>query len=126
VARRAAELRVPQVRQGVGNKGEAVRSLAAELGLRADELAYVGDDLNDLLAFEAAGLRIAVADAAAELRAAANWVTTRPGGSGAVREVVEAVLRAQGRWEEAVRCFVEALARPTEANDPLPVPPGEQ
>jgi 3-deoxy-D-manno-octulosonate 8-phosphate phosphatase (KDO 8-P phosphatase) len=78
-------------------------------GMAAAALLYVGDDLNDVPAFREAGVRVAVADAAPELRSMADWVTLAPGGRGAIREVVEAVLHSQGRWEEVVEDFYRHL-----------------
>lgn len=109
VARRAAELRVREVCQWARDKRRALAELAARLQLPREAVLYVGDDLNDLPAFAAAGVRVAVADADAAVRAAADWVTTAPGGRGAVREVVERVLRAQGRYEAAVEGFLRRL-----------------
>jgi YrbI family 3-deoxy-D-manno-octulosonate 8-phosphate phosphatase len=99
---RAAELGVRHVRDGAADKGAAVAALQRELGCRRDATLYVGDDLNDLPAFAVAGVRVAVADAAVEVRAAADWVTRAAGGRGALREIVDAVLRAQGAWERVV------------------------
>jgi 3-deoxy-D-manno-octulosonate 8-phosphate phosphatase (KDO 8-P phosphatase) len=113
---RAEELGVARVLQCARDKRRALGALAGELGLARDEVLYVGDDLNDLPAFEAAGLCVAVADAAPEVRARADWVTAAPGGRGAVREVIEGVLRAQGRWEEGMARFRERLEREQDAS----------
>lgn len=122
VERRAAELHVRHLHQRVRDKGQALRTLAAELQLDRSEVLYIGDDLNDLPAFEAAGVTVAVANAAASLRERADWVTQQLGGRGAVREVVEAVLRAQGRWDGAVRSFLDSL-REEEARPAAEPPP---
>jgi 3-deoxy-D-manno-octulosonate 8-phosphate phosphatase (KDO 8-P phosphatase) len=122
VERRARELRVAHLRQRVRHKGEALRDLCDELDLPPAASAFIGDDLNDLLGFEAAGVRIAVADAAPELVERADWVTQAPGGRGAVREAVEAILRARGDWAEASARFVAALASPEAAFEPMPDP----
>src|SRR5205823_13015601 len=100
--------------------GAALIDLCAEWEIAASEAAFIGDDLNDLLAFRKAGVRIAVADAAPELREEADWVTAAPGGRGAVREVVEALLRARGAWEAAKERFLNALVGPASGFDPLP------
>lgn len=120
VAQRARELHVERLLERVRDKGAALISLGAEWGIAAPETAFIGDDLNDLLAFRCAGLRIAVADGAKEVRAAADWVTTAPGGRGAVREVVEALLQARGAWETAQERFLTALVDPLAGFDPLP------
>lgn len=69
------------------------------------EALYIGDDLPDLPVLRAAGVGVAVADARPEVRAAADWVTRRAGGGGAVREVAEALLRAQGLWGQVLAKF---------------------
>ncbi len=92
VLRRAEKLKVTDVFTGVEDKRAALEGFLASHGLRAEEAAYVGDDLNDLPALKAAGVAIAVADAAPQVRRAADWVTSRPGGHGAVREVCDALI----------------------------------
>jgi 3-deoxy-D-manno-octulosonate 8-phosphate phosphatase (KDO 8-P phosphatase) len=91
------------------DKRVVLTSLTLRLGLEREQVLYIGDDLNDLPAFDAAGVRVSVADAAAEVRDAADWVTAAPGGKGAVREVVDHLLRQQGRWDEAVAAFLDRL-----------------
>jgi len=120
VAHRARELHVERLLERVRDKGAALVELGAEWGIAAAETAFIGDDLNDLLAFRRAGLRIAVADATKEVREAADWVTAAPGGRGAVREVVEALLQARGVWEAAQERFLTALVDPPAGFDPLP------
>jgi YrbI family 3-deoxy-D-manno-octulosonate 8-phosphate phosphatase len=102
---RAAELGIEIVRQGFDDKLPVLREVAQQLNVPIDQTCYVGDDLPDLGAVRHAGLGVAVADAAAELRAAADYVTQTPGGRGAVREVVELTLKAQRRWDDVVRKF---------------------
>jgi 3-deoxy-D-manno-octulosonate 8-phosphate phosphatase (KDO 8-P phosphatase) len=109
VERRAAELGVAEVVQWARNKRLALQEVSLRGGLAVEQVLYVADDLNDLPAFEAAGVRVAVADAALEVRQRADWVTSQPGGGGAVREVVEGVLQAQERWSDAVRSFLLRL-----------------
>jgi 3-deoxy-D-manno-octulosonate 8-phosphate phosphatase (KDO 8-P phosphatase) len=109
VERRAQELGVGAVYQGARDKAAVLAAIVAREGLATEEVAFLGDDLNDLPAFQIAGLRIAVGDAAPELVALADWVAQRPGGRGAVREVVEGILRAQGRWEAAVARYLSRL-----------------
>lgn len=100
---RAAELGVDLVRQGADDKLPIVRDIVAALGLQPAQVAYIGDDLPDLPVVRYVGLGVAVADACAELREAAHLVTRLPGGAGAVRETVETILKAQGRWTEIMR-----------------------
>lgn len=100
--KRAEELGIPYLLDNVKDKYEALRTLREELGLGQEEVAFMGDDLNDLPAFRAAGLAFAPSDAAAEVMEAADVVTSSRGGRGAVREAVERILRAQGKWEPLV------------------------
>lgn len=102
---RMAELGIEIVRQGIDNKRKAMQDLLAELRLASDQVCYIGDDLLDLSAIHAAGLGVAVADACPELRQAAHYVTTLPGGSGAVRETIELILRAQARWDDMIQAY---------------------
>ena len=103
---RAAELQVEIVRQGADDKLAAAREILEELGLAFHQACYLGDDLPDLPVVRAAGLGVAVADAAAELRQAAHYVTTAPGGAGAVRETIEMILKAQRRWEDVIQSYL--------------------
>jgi 3-deoxy-D-manno-octulosonate 8-phosphate phosphatase (KDO 8-P phosphatase) len=102
VERRAAEVGIGEIVQGARDKGAAFRELAARKGLAAAEIAYMGDDLQDLAALAAAGIAAAPADAAAEVRAAVDYVTAARGGEGAVRELVERLLGARGSWAALV------------------------
>jgi 3-deoxy-D-manno-octulosonate 8-phosphate phosphatase (KDO 8-P phosphatase) len=97
--RRATELGISLVIQGEIDKRAAFGRILAMTGLEAAAVAYMGDDLLDLPVLREAGLSAAPADAAPEVLAAADWTSTRPGGRGAVRELVELLLRARGRWE---------------------------
>ena len=106
VDRRAAELGIAPVIQGAAEKGPPFRALIRELGLDGRQVCYVGDDLPDLPVLGAVGLAACPADAAAEVRAVAHFVTTAPGGKGAVREVVETVLKLQGSWNEIVARYL--------------------
>ena len=106
VQRRARELGLAHLRQGCADKRTALEALLAETGLAADAVAYVGDDVIDLPAMRRVGLAIAVADAHPELRARAHWTTGRPGGRGAVREVCDLLLAAQGRLDAALAPYL--------------------
>ncbi len=100
---RAEELRIPiLVQDSGGRKVPALAAIIAERGLEWDEVAFVGDDLADLGVMERVGLPIAVANAVDEIKTIAHWTTRREGGHGAVREVVEALLKARGEWDSAV------------------------
>jgi 3-deoxy-D-manno-octulosonate 8-phosphate phosphatase (KDO 8-P phosphatase) len=109
VARRAGELGMAVVRQGVRDKGAVLREILAEEALEAREVAYIGDDLNDLPVMAEVGLSAAPADAPFEVRAQAFMVMSAAGGRGCLREFVEAILRARGDWERAVAAAGLAL-----------------
>ncbi|MEZ6233187.1 MAG: HAD hydrolase family protein [Phycisphaerales bacterium] len=94
---RLERLGVTDIVQGAPDKAAAVRDAAARLATPLSDCAFVGDDWPDLPAMALVGYPIAVADATPEVRAAAAWTTTTPGGHGAVREAIEHILRAQGR-----------------------------
>lgn len=102
---RLRELGVRHVVSGSKEKGAAFEALLGEVGIAADAVAMIGDDLPDLPILRRCGLPIAVRDAAQEVLDIAKFVTARPGGSGAVREAIEHILKGQGRWTEAVRTF---------------------
>jgi 3-deoxy-D-manno-octulosonate 8-phosphate phosphatase (KDO 8-P phosphatase) len=95
VTRRASELGIAHVRQGIGDKGAALDALCAELGLAQEEVACVGDDTPDLPMFDRAGIAVAVADAHPAAAARAHWVTQARGGRGAVRELCDLLLAAR-------------------------------
>jgi 3-deoxy-D-manno-octulosonate 8-phosphate phosphatase (KDO 8-P phosphatase) len=95
VSRRAAELGIRHVRQGVVDKGAELDRLLSELGVEPVETACVGDDTPDLPMLRRVGLAVGVADAHPALRAAAHWITRSPGGRGAVREVCDLLLSAR-------------------------------
>lgn len=104
---RARELLVATViQEDKARKLPAIERLLADKGLQWDELAYVGDDLPDLPILRRAGLPMTVANGCPEAKSLAKWVTTARGGEGAVREVVEAILRARGEWDAAVRQYL--------------------
>ncbi len=105
VKHRAAELGIRHVVQASTDKAQALDSLLGELSLTPAQAAVLGDDLPDLAMMRGAGYAIAVADAVPEVRRAAAFVTTLAGGDGAVREVIEHLLREKNRWDEAVRLF---------------------
>jgi len=105
VKMRAAELDIGIVRQGALDKLATALDILAELGLVPQQVCYIGDDLPDLPVIRAVGLGVAVADGCAEVRQAAAYVTSTPGGMGAVREVVELILKAQQRWDDVIQPY---------------------
>ena len=105
VARRMEELGIRELVQGCNDKAKEVSGLSRALAVPLSAMAYVGDDLVDLPAMRRVGYPVAVADAADELREMAAYVTRRRGGRGAGREVVEHILRAQGKWQRIVEGY---------------------
>ncbi len=105
VAQRAKELGVQLLVQGCADKAKALDSLLEQAGIPAEETAYVGDDLPDLPILARVGLPVAPANAAGEVKACARLITRASGGNGVLREVIETILKAQGRWEGLVGEF---------------------
>ncbi|HEV8061432.1 MAG TPA: HAD hydrolase family protein [Gemmataceae bacterium] len=109
VTRRAKELDLDPVRQGVARKTQAFREILEAAGLRPENACCIGDDVPDLPMLRLCGLSVAVADACAEVRNEAHLVTRLAGGCGVVREVVEIILRAQGRWQSVLDAFFQEM-----------------
>ena len=107
-AQRAAQLAIPIVVQGVGSKLDAYDRIVRDAGLTDEAVAYMGDDLIDLPVLARAGLAAAPADAAPQVRERSDWVSALPGGRGAVRELIELVLRAQSRWDDVTARYLQA------------------
>ena len=105
---RAEELGIGIVRQGVEDKLAVAAAIVAECGLSWEQTAFIGDDLPDLPVVMRCGIGAAVADACPELVAAAHVVTRRPGGRGAVRELIERLLAARGGWAPIVDRYAAA------------------
>lgn len=112
---RATELRIEVLKQGSQNKGAALRAIACEHGLDLEEIAFVGDDWNDLPAMRVAGLAASPADAPFDIRRRCDFVASARGGHGAVREFLEWLLDAQGGWTNAAERWVETLEANGEA-----------
>ncbi|HEY3056778.1 MAG TPA: HAD hydrolase family protein [Thermoanaerobaculia bacterium] len=104
--RRARELGIVELRQGAVNKLEETERIAEKLVLSLDKVLYAGDDLPDLAPMTRVAISAAPADAAPEVRAAATWKLDARGGRGALREIVERLLRERGDWEAVVQEFV--------------------
>jgi 3-deoxy-D-manno-octulosonate 8-phosphate phosphatase (KDO 8-P phosphatase) len=103
--RRAAQLGITLVHQGVLRKIDAYEQILADERLTDPEVAYMGDDIVDLAVLGRAGLSSAPADAAAEVRARVDWVSAAAGGGGAARELIELVMKAQDRWNSIVESY---------------------
>ena len=108
VERRCEELGITLLQQGVKDKRLALQQMAQELGLVREEIAYMGDDLNDIPAFKASGLNFVPADAAMEVLAVADIITKASGGRGAVREAITMILAAQDNWNVIVNSYLNA------------------
>ena len=106
VALRARDLRLEYVCQGIQDKLTAFKEILREAGLDASEAAFVGDDVIDLPVMRNCGLAIAVANARAEVKADAHYVTPHAGGEGALRDATEFILKAQGKWKRVVSDYI--------------------
>jgi 3-deoxy-D-manno-octulosonate 8-phosphate phosphatase (KDO 8-P phosphatase) len=105
---RAAQLGIAIVVQGSANKLAGYEQILKDAALSDEQVGYMGDDLHDLPVLKRAGFSAAPADAAAEVRAAVDWVSPSRGGRGAARECIEHVLRAQGTWRSAVGDYLDS------------------
>ncbi len=99
---RAAELQIDHVWQGRRDKGESLKELCAELGVAAENCAYMGDDVNDIPAMKVAGFAACPADAVDEVKAVVDYTSTKAGGHGAARDVIELLLKWSQRWAGAM------------------------
>ena len=106
---RAKQCKMTYVYQGHIEKIPILEEILAHSGIDAKDVAYIGDDLTDLVVMNRVGLAIATANAREEVKRGAKMVTVQPGGQGAVREVIEMLLKAQGHWDELLRKY-EAVA----------------
>ena len=104
-AERARQVKMSYVYQGHIEKVPILEEILADAKIDASEVAYIGDDFTDVVIMNRVGLAIATANARAEVKKAAHYVTSVPGGEGAVREVVELLLKAQNRWGEILRHY---------------------
>lgn len=108
VRQRAEELKIRYIYQNVKNKILFLENFMEEQNLQKSQIAYVGDDLNDLYAMRLAGISACPADGAEEIKAQCDYVLNAPGGGGVVREFVELLLKGRGQWETAIeRAFGE-------------------
>lgn len=102
---RAKELGITDCYTGVTDKKEKLQDLMADYELKKEEVAYMGDDLNDLPCMTLAGNKFAPCNGVAEVKAVVDYVTETAGGYGAVREVIEKILTAQGKWQRVVESY---------------------
>jgi len=104
--RRAEQLQIEYVFEDSHNKLPTLEKFLEQIGLSPDAVAYVGDDLTDLPVIRYVGFAAAVANAVDEVKKYADYVTTRTGGAGAVREVIEYILKSTGKWQELMKRYV--------------------
>jgi len=105
VALRARDLKMDHVYQGIQDKALVFAQILVKDGITAAEAAFVGDDVIDLPPMRKCGLAIAVKNARPEVKAEAHWTTSHAGGDGAARDAVEYILKAQGKWKQAVEAY---------------------
>ncbi|MFZ5801115.1 MAG: KdsC family phosphatase [Candidatus Omnitrophota bacterium] len=106
VERRAADMQVDHLYQDAEDKTIAFRHLLEESKLKAEDACFIADELIDLPVIKLAGLAVAVKNAAPEVKRYAHYITKRNGGQGAVREVIEMILKAQGEWRRATEKYI--------------------
>jgi 3-deoxy-D-manno-octulosonate 8-phosphate phosphatase (KDO 8-P phosphatase) len=106
VALRARDLKMDHVYQGIQDKATVFRQILEKEGITAAEAAFVGDDVIDLPVMRKCGFAVAVKNARPEVKAEAHWVTAHAGGDGAARDAVEYILKAQGKWKQAVGEYI--------------------
>jgi len=109
VARRAEKLAIPELHQGVMDKLTVIREMAARHGLTLSQVAYIGDDINDLETLKEVGFSASPADGLPDIVAAVDYVCQKKGGEGAVREIIEMILEAQRSKVESGKWKVEGL-----------------
>jgi len=102
---RARDMRVDRVYEDISPKTLVLAAILKQYHVAEENLCFVGDDLVDICLMRRVGTPIAVINACAEVKAAAAWVTTKPGGRGAVREVAELILKTQGTWTEVIKSY---------------------
>ncbi len=102
VTRRAQEVGMDFVYQNCAEKLPAYEEILRRAGVRDEQVAYIADDLPDVPVLARVGLAVAVANAVPEVKKSAHYTTSRSGGAGAVREVIELVLKSQGKWAQAI------------------------
>lgn len=107
VRRRGVELKIGDVYQGAADKVTALKELLSKHAVSLEQIAYVGDDINDLPVMVQVGLPCAVANAVPEVKAVAKYVTDRQGGNGAVRDIIEYILKSQGLWQELIAGYMK-------------------
>ena len=103
--KRTKELGIELIYQGEKNKFNAYQQIKKDLFVSDEQIAYIGDDLPDLEILRVVGFSIAVENACEEVKNCVDFITNKPGGKGAVRDVIEMILRTQDKWEQVVSSF---------------------
>lgn len=103
----AAHWRCTECHMNIKEKGSICREMAARHGISVQDMAFIGDDIIDITALRTVGLGVTVSDAVPEAKAVAHLVTEAPGGRGALRELVQRILQAQGRFDEVVEAYCQ-------------------
>lgn len=106
VERRAKELGIEFFKQGVDDKLSVYESILEETKFLPEEIAFVGDDIGDIILMSHVGFAVAVSDAVAETKQRAHFITENFGGAGAVREITDLILKAQQKWEEVLSGYL--------------------
>jgi len=106
VRRRARDLGLTHVFQGIKDKKRALQELVKASGVTPGEMAYMGDDIIDLPVLKSVAFSAAVADAVDEVRERVDFVAQRPGGRGAARELAELILKVQGKWDDVMKLYL--------------------
>jgi 3-deoxy-D-manno-octulosonate 8-phosphate phosphatase (KDO 8-P phosphatase) len=117
VALRARDLKLDHVRQGIQDKRSVFEEILRAEGLKANQAAFVGDDVIDLPVMRHCGLAIAVANARTEVKREAHYVTPHSGGDGALRDAAEYILKAQGKWKQVVEKYIGERSKSEPATD---------
>jgi 3-deoxy-D-manno-octulosonate 8-phosphate phosphatase (KDO 8-P phosphatase) len=107
VALRARDLKLEFIYQGVDDKRTCFEEIVTKIGLKLEEAAFVGDDVIDIPAMRAGGLAVAVNNARDEVKQEAHYITTHSGGDGALRDAVEFILKAQGKWKRVLADYID-------------------
>lgn len=102
---RARDMRVEEVYADISPKSAVLSRILKKYGLSAEQICFVGDDLVDLCMMKRVGFPVAVFNAAPEIKQAASYITLKQGGRGAVREVAELILKAQGKWPSVLALY---------------------
>jgi len=106
LAQRAKEVGVTEVHHNAVDKLTAFTGILKEFGFKKEDVAYIGDDINDIPVLKQVGFPCAVNDAVDDVKAVAKFISKSVGGKGAVREIIEKILRSEGRYEKAVKAFL--------------------